>query len=291
MKKISLAAIVAIAAAAFSSCGNGTPNANLKDDVDTLSYAIGMAQSDGLKPYLQDRLGVDTTEYLDEFIKGVNEGIAAGDDKKKAARMAGIQIGQQISQQMIPGLNREVFGDDSTQTVSLKNFIAGFIAGTTGEKQLMTLLQARGTADTKIQQIKAKTMEKQWGEYKKQNEAWLAANAKKPGVVTLPSGVQYKIITKGSGAVASDTSMVKVHYEGKNIEGKVFDSSYKRNAPAEMRPGQVIKGWTEVLKLMPAGSKWEVYIPASLAYGAQQQGPEIKPFSTLVFTIELLEVK
>lgn len=287
MKKFAFAACVAIAAAAFTSCGNGTPKANLKDEVDTLSYAIGMAQSDGLKQYLSERMGVDTA-YIDDFIKGLNEGATAGDDKKKAAYYAGIQIGQQLGGQMLQGINYEVFGNDSTQSISLKNLLAGFVAGVTEKDQKMTLLQARATTDQKIQEIKSKAMEKQWGAYKKQNEDWLAKNSKAEGVITLPSGVQYKVITEGKGAVPADTSMVKVNYEGKTIDGKVFDSN---NSGAEFRCNQVIKGWTEALTKMPVGSKWEVYIPASLAYGERQQGEVIKPYSTLIFTIELLEVE
>ncbi|MBR1839918.1 MAG: FKBP-type peptidyl-prolyl cis-trans isomerase [Prevotella sp.] len=287
MKKFAFAACVAIAAAAFTSCGNGTPKANLKDEVDTLSYAIGMAQSDGLKQYLSERMGVDTA-YIDDFIKGLNEGATAGDDKKKAAYYAGIQIGQQLGGQMLQGINYEVFGNDSTQSISLKNLLAGFVAGVTEKDQKMTLLQARATTDQKIQEIKSKAMEKQWGAYKKQNEDWLAKNSKAEGVITLPSGVQYKVITEGKGAVPADTSMVKVNYEGKTIDGKVFDSN---NSGAEFRCNQVIQGWTEALTKMPVGSKWEVYIPASLAYGERQQGEVIKPYSTLIFTIELLEVE
>lgn len=289
MKKFTLAACVALAAAAFTSCGNGTPSANLKNDIDTLSYAIGMAQSDGLKQYLVERLGVDTA-YIDEFVKGFNEGLSAGDDKKKSAYMAGLQIGQQVGTQMVKGINYEVFGNDSTQSISVKNLAAGFIAGTVNKKMLMTMEEARTMADQKMQAIKAANMEKQFGEYKKQNEQFLVDNAKKEGVVTLPSGVQYKILTAGNGTVPSDTSRVKVHYEGKTIDGQVFDSSYKRGDAVEMRANQVIKGWTEALVHMPAGSKWEVYIPQALAYGAMAQGQVIKPFSTLIFTIELIEV-
>ena len=277
-------------AAVFTSCGNGTPSANLKDDVDTLSYAVGMAQSDGLKEYLVQRMGVDTA-YIDEFIKGLNEGATIGDDKAKAAYIAGVQIGQQVGSQMVQGLNYEIFGNDSTQQISSKNLIAGFVAGVTGKKQLMNLNQARMLAEEKMHTVKAAAMEKQFGDYKKQNEKFLADNAKKPGVVTLPSGLQYKVITEGTGATPADTSLVKVNYEGKTIDGKVFDSSFKRNAPVEMRANQVIKGWTEALTHMKAGSKYEVYIPQQLAYGERAQGEQIKPFSTLVFTIELLEVK
>ena len=290
MKKIFFAATAAIMAAIFTSCGNGTPSANLKDDVDTLSYAVGLAQSDGLKEYLVQRMGVDTA-YIDEFIKGFNEGATIGDDKAKAAYIAGVQIGQQVGSQMVEGLNYEIFGNDSTQQISSKNLVAGFVAGVTGKKQLMNLNQARMLAEEKMHTVKAAAMEKQFGDYKKQNEKFLADNAKKPGVVTLPSGLQYKVISEGNGATPADTSLVKVNYEGKTIDGKVFDSSFKRNAPVEMRANQVIKGWTEALTHMKAGSKYEVYIPQQLAYGERAQGEQIKPFSTLVFTIELLEVK
>ncbi|MBR4276073.1 MAG: FKBP-type peptidyl-prolyl cis-trans isomerase, partial [Prevotella sp.] len=166
MKKLAFAACIAIAAAAFTSCGNGTPKANLKDEVDTLSYAIGMAQSDGLKQYLSERMGIDTA-YIDDFIKGLNEGATAGDDKKKAAYYAGIQIGQQLGGQMLQGINYEVFGNDSTKSISLKNLLAGFVAGVTEKDQKMTLLQARATTDQKIQEIKAKEMLKQYGAWKK----------------------------------------------------------------------------------------------------------------------------
>lgn len=290
MKKVTLAAMVAIAAAAFTSCGNGTPSANLKNDIDTLSYAIGVAQSDGIKEYLAERMGIDTA-YVDEFLKGVTEGATAGDDKKKAAYMAGLQIGQQFGTQMVKGANYELFGNDSTQTVSLKNIIAGFAAGVKGKGVLMTTEVARKTLDTKMTAIKKASMEKQFGDYKKENEKFLADNAKKPGVQTLPSGVQYKVLTEGKGAVATDTTKLKVHYEGKTIDGQVFDSNYKRGEPVEMIPTQVIPGWKEVLTKMPAGSKWEVYIPSDLAYGPEGRGQVIKPFSTLVFTIEVIGVK
>ena len=290
MKKLTVVASVAIAAAALTSCGNSTPKADLKNDVDTLSYALGMSQSDGIKEYLSERLGIDTA-YIDDFLKGVTEGATAGEDKKKAAYMAGLQIGTQFGTQMLKGANYELFGNDSTQTISLKNVIAGFADGVKGKGTLMTVDQARKTFEVKMQAIKKASMEKQYGEYKKANEKYLADNAKKPGVVTLPSGVQYKVITEGKGALAADTSMVKVHYEGKTIDGQVFDSSYKRGEPVDMRANQVIPGWKEVLTKMPVGSKWEVSIPADLAYGAEARGQIIKPFSTLVFTIELISIK
>ena len=289
MKKFSIVAVLAIAAASFvASCGNsgsGTPN--LKNDVDTLSYAIGMAQTQGLKQYLV-QMDVDTT-YMDAFIKGLREGANAGDDKKKAAYYMGIQIGQQISNRMVKGINHELYGEDSTKTISLKNFMAGFIQGVKGKKGLMTVEQAGQVAQMKMMAIKSKNMEEQYGPLKKKGEEWMAANAKKAGVKTLPSGVQYKVIKEGNGAMPKDTSLVTVNYEGRLIDGTVFDSSYKRGQAVDLRANQVIKGWTEALVHMPAGSVWEVYIPQELAYGEREQG-QIKPYSPLVFKIELIKV-
>lgn len=286
MKKLTILAAVAATAATMVSCGNSTPKANLKNDIDTVSYAIGMAQTEGLKEYLVRGLGVDTA-YMDEFYRGVNAGVNAGDDKKKAAYYAGLQIGQQISNQMMKGINHELFGDDSTKTISLKNFMAGFVGGVSGEAGLMTMEQARMVARTKIAEIKSKTMEAKYGENKKAGEKYLADYAKKEGVKKLDGGVLYRVIKEGNGPVPTDTSLVRVQYEGKTIDGKVFDSSYNRKEPVQLRANQVIPGWTTALTHMPVGSVWEVVIPQNLAYG-DRESSDIKPFSTLVFKIELV---
>ena len=288
MKKLMFVAVMAIAAAAFTGCGNSTPKASLKSDVDTLSYAIGMAQTQGLKEYLVGSLDIDTA-YMAEFIKGLNEGANAGDNKKKAAYYAGIQIGQTISNRMVKGINHELFGDDSTKTISMKNFMAGFISGTTGKGGLMTVDSAQTVAQAMMQTVKARELEKTYGPNKEAGEKFLAANAKKDGVKTLESGVQYKVIKEGTGAIPADTSLVRVHYEGRLLNDSVFDSTYKRGEPINLRCNQTIKGWTDAMVHMPAGSVWEVYIPQELAYGEREQGI-IKPFSALIFKIELLEV-
>jgi len=282
MKKFSFLAIAAIVALMVS-CQSGTPKANLKNDVDTLSYAIGM------KDYLVERMGIDTA-YMDQFIKGLNEGANAGDDKKQAAYYAGIQIGQQISNQMVKGINHEVFGNDSTKTISLKNFMAGFITGTTNGKGLMSIAQAQETAERKIREIKTKEMEKTFGPNREAGEKYLANYAKGADVKKLGNGVLYKVIKEGNGEIPSDTAMVEVNYEGKTIDGTVFDSTYKRGKPVTLRANQVIKGWTEALVHMPVGSTWEVVIPQDQAYGEREQ-PQIKPFSALIFKIELLDIK
>jgi FKBP-type peptidyl-prolyl cis-trans isomerase FklB len=249
-----------------------------------------MAQSQGLKDYLANAKGVDTT-YMAEFIQGVTDGTNAADDKKKAAYLAGVEIGQQIANNMVKGLNYQLFGDDSTQTVSLNNFMAGFVTAVTGKEGKMTVQEADSIAQTLFESIKAKQMEKKYGENRSAGEAFLADNAKKEGVKTLPCGVQYKVLKEGTGAMPADTSTVVVNYEGKLIDGTVFDASNRHgDKPAEFQVGRVIKGWQEALKAMPAGSEWEIYIPQELAYGAQQSG-QIPPFSTLIFKVELVAVK
>ena len=195
---------MAVAAGSMISCGNSTPKADLKNDVDTMSYAMGLSQTQGLKEYLA-QMEIDTTN-MDAFVKGLNDGANAGDDKKKAAYFAGINIGQQISNRMIKGINYEIYGKDSTKSISLKNFMAGFVTGATGKKGLMSVEQAGQLAQMKMQAIKAKNMEKTYGANKTAGEQFLAANAKKPGVKTLPSGVQYKVIKEGNGAMPKDTS-------------------------------------------------------------------------------------
>ena len=288
MKKLSFIFVVAIAAI-IASCGNGTPKADLKNDIDTFSYAFGMDRTRGLKEYMVS-MGVDTT-YMDEFIKGLNEGANAGDDKKQTAYYFGLNIGQQISQQMVKGINYELFGEDSTQTISLKNFMAGFVSQVTGKGGLMTLDEAQTLATQKQQEIKKAQMEKMYGPWKQENEEYMAKIAKQDGLSKLENGVYYKVITEGTGEIPADTSRVKVNYEGKLINDTVFDSSYKREEPTTFRCNQVIPGWTNALTHMPVGSKWEVYIPADQAYGDREAGPVIKPFSTLVFTIELLSIE
>jgi len=289
MKKMTFVAAMATAAVMMTSCGNSTPKANLKSDVDSMSYAMGLSQSQGLKDYLVQRMDIDTA-YIDEFVKGLNDGANAGDNKKKAAYYAGIQIGQQISNQMVVGINREVFGNDSTKSISLKNLMAGFIAGTTGKNAKMTVEQAQQLAETKMREIKAKNMLKEYGPNKAAGEKFLAGMKKTDGVKALEGGVLYKVIKEGNGEMPKDTSRVRVHYEGKTIDGQVFDSSYKRNEPVTLRANQVIKGFTEALVHMPVGSVWEVYIPQDMAYGEREAG-QIKPFSTLIFKIELVGIE
>lgn len=285
MKKIAF--LAAVAAVALYSCGGSEVKPEFKDEVDSLAYELGVAQSEGLKQYMTMQLGVDSTQ-IDEFIKGMKEGSLNEADPKKDAFYKGVEVGKQI-QQMNKGLTNQVYGDDSTKSVKVGNLLAGIIAGLKGTAN-ETAEAAGQKFEALLEPIRTKNLEKEFGDNKKAGEKYLEENKKKEGVVTLPSGVQYKVLTKGTGALPTDSSVVKVNYEGKLIDGTKFDSSYDRNQPLEvnMATPRVIPGWVEVLKLMPAGSVWEVTIPQEQAYGSQNQG-QIKPFSTLIFKMEVLK--
>lgn len=289
MKKLGFLAVAAITAASFTACQNEL-KADLKGEVDSIAYDLGVAQAQGLKQYMTMQLGVDSA-YIDDFIKGMQEGSVNEVDKKKQAYMKGLEVGAQV-QNMSKGLTKDIYADDSTQSVNVKNLLAGLIDGLKGKAE-KTSEEAYTEFNTKLKAIHDKNNEAKYGENKKKGEEFLAANKKKEGVTTTASGLQYKVITEGKGALPTDSSVVSVKYEGKLIDGTVFDSTEKNGGkPFEvnMKYPRVIQGWVEALKLMPAGSKWEVYIPYNLAYDTQDMG-EIKPFSTLIFTIEVVEVK
>jgi len=145
-------------------------------------------------------------------------------------------------------------------------------------------------ANTCMANFMHKAQEERSAGNKKIGEEFLAANKNKPGVVTLPSGLQYMVIKEGNGPKPGPTDKVKVHYHGTLIDGRVFDSSVDRGQPIELSVNGVIPGWTEALQLMPVGSKWKLFIPSNLAYGDQQAGPLITPGSTLIFEVELLDI-
>ena len=287
MKKIVFFAAI-VAAAGLASCTGQAPKANLKSEIDSLSYMMGVTNTQGLSDFAEQRLGVDSTNYAD-FVRGIQDGIHKT-GKQEKAYIAGIQIGQQVSGDMIENINMQLFGNDSAQSLSKDNFLAGFIAAVKNGA-VVSVEDARTFVETHTEAIKAKALEAKYGENKAAGEKFLAENKTKEGVITTESGLQYKVIKEGKGEIPTKESSVKVNYKGTLIDGTEFDSSYKRNAPATFRADQVIKGWTEALTMMPVGSKWELYIPQELAYGSRETGGQIKPFSTLIFEVELLEIE
>jgi FKBP-type peptidyl-prolyl cis-trans isomerase FklB len=164
----------------------------------------------------------------------------------------------------------------------------------TSSKTLMTEDEEKSVlteAQNEMRKQQQEKMQALGDNNKKEGEAFLAENKSKEGVVTLPDGLQYKILTQGTGTKPTANDTVSCNYRGTLIDGKEFDSSYKRGQPASFQVGRVIKGWSEALPLMPAGSKWQLFIPSALAYGDRGAGPDIGPNSTLIFEVELLSIQ
>lgn len=172
------------------------------------------------------------------------------------------------------------------KNMSVEDFIKGINDVLKGEKLEMTHAEAQKVVNEHFKQL----AEEAYAQNKASGESFLAANAKKEGVTTLPSGLQYEIITEGTGKQPSAADRVQCHYEGTLIDGTVFDSSIKRGEPAVFGVNQVIKGWVEALQLMQEGAKWRLYIPYDMAYGEHGAGEMIPPYSALIFDVELIKV-
>ena len=260
----------------------------LENGGDSLGYLLGVSQCDGLKGYMTGQLGVDTT-YITDFCRGIMERVSIDPtDKKAGAYNAGLNVGGQI-EKMAESFSKDYYSADSTKTVSAKVLAGAIVEALLGQSKY-TSKEADALFSPAIKERQAANMETKYGPNRIAGENWLAENKTKPGVVTLPSGLQYKVLKQGDGAIPKASDKVSVNYEGHLIDGTEFDSSYKRNKPSSFKCSQVIKGWTEALCLMPVGSKWEVYIPQELAYGERNQGT-IKPYSALIFTVELLGIE
>ena len=281
MKKVVLGLFMTLG---MVSGGVQAQEVKLMSDADTLSYMLGVTNSDGLKDYAMKRMGIDE-EYVADFIRGIQEGIGKS-TKKELAYIAGVQIGQQASGDMFERISRQL---PEGETLDKELFMAGFMASVR-DSAMVSMTDAKAYVKSQLEYLQARAKRAKYAKNKAAGERFLAENAKKKGVKVTTSGLQYKVLTKGKGEVPNMTSTVKVHYRGMLIDGKEFDNSYNRFAPTSFKVTQVIKGWTEALLMMPVGSKWELYIPHDLAYGARKMGDDIEPFSALVFEIELLEI-
>ena len=254
---------------------------------DTLSYVAGMSLTQGLVEFLQHSMKIDTA-YMADFISGLEKTIESADDPQFKAYMAGMEIAKQLKEKMLPGMAREL--KDSPDSLVEELAFRGFIDALHGDTTYYNIEDASLLFKDLMSEAKEAKTEKLYGENRRAGEQFLAENSKKEGVITTESGLQYKVIVEGKGEKPQATDRVKVNYEGRLVDGTVFDSSAKHgDKPLEFKANQVIKGWTEALTLMPVGSKWELYIPYDLAYGERDSG-KIKPFSALIFTVELVEI-
>lgn len=296
MKKILIAALVLVASASFSPADAGKKKPvpvpaeeplQLIGSSDSVSYAAGMRLTEGLIPFLLQQK-VDTT-LMDDFLRGFREVVKSGDNPQQRAYMIGMDIARQLNERMVPGMTKEF--QDSPDSIIAEKLYKGFEAALKGDTSVFTTDAATKFFTEKQQADKAAKEEKLYGAVRDAGMQFLMENAKQEGVIKLPSGLQYKVLVKGDGEVPQTDDKVLVNYEGRLIDGTVFDASSKHgDTPAEFTPAQVIKGWTEALTMMPVGSKWQLYIPYYLAYGERGAGADIKPYSTLIFDVELVGI-
>lgn len=283
----------------------------LKTEIDSLSYMFGASlYQQGLSMYLQqlgvvaDTTGVESAMKRDsilnansqnraEFIAGLREGLNAPDSKN--AFNTGLSVGGQILKQMMPGLIQQLYGEDASEKFNMEAFASAMETAMSGgsyeiENPTEAFNEKMQDAQAKMQAKQEEAQKAQYADHIAEGDRFLAENKTKEGVVSLPDGLQYKVITMGTGEKPTATDRVKVHYHGTLIDGTVFDSSVDRGEPSTFGVSQVIKGWTEALQLMPVGSKWILYIPYDLAYGGRDTG-KIKPFTNLIFEVELLDIE
>lgn len=216
------------------------------------------------------------------FVSNVYAGekLILKDSKDKVSYSMGVRVGSSLKKESID-INQDAF-------------IQGFKDALSGDKKLMTDQEVVKTLMNFQKEMMAKEAArlKEIGEKnKKEGEAFLAENKKKDGIITLPSGLQYKIIKEGDGKVPTVNDTVTIHYRGTLIDGTEFDSSYSRGQPATFPVKGVIPGFSEALQLMKVGSKWQLFIPPNLAYGEHGAGEDIGPNATLIFEVELLSIK
>ena len=243
------------------------------------SYAAGVAQSASLAQFLAQRSGVDSA-HIKDFVEGLSKEVSADEAAKLRALLASIDIKKQMPQ-IVQSMNQQATGKGDTTYVDAATFLKGLTEG---------LLKTNTLSVDSATKIEQQQYDYYTQQLKTRNADFLKNYAKQKGVKSTPSGLLYKVIKEGDGAMPADTSEVEVHYEGKLIDGSVFDSSYKRGETATFAVNQVIKGWSEAVKLMKVGAEYEVCLPYELAYG--ERGTRgIPPFSTLIFKIELKSIK
>jgi FKBP-type peptidyl-prolyl cis-trans isomerase FklB len=292
MKKIFLVAAVA-ASALFTAC-NKSGDVTIKTDVDTIAYELGMAASpaDMLPGYLV-RMGSDST-FVAEYLKGFKEGMNASVDAKSIAYEMGKQHGFSTKSQTIANVSKQVFGEESKEVLNADLFMAGFMDVIENNVKLyhdsiqVTQQLAQYELQSKIQAMIEKREAVEYAANKQAGEEFLAAKAKEEGVVALSNGILYKVVKEGNknGKKPALTDKIKVAYKGMTIDGEEFDS----NEGVEFPLAAMIEGWKIAIPEMTEGSKWELYIPQELAYGKHGSMPNIKPYSALVFEVELFSV-
>jgi len=282
MKRLNLLATVMVVAVLASCGGAGTGKVTMNDVKDSISYAIGMGRA--VRVY-KEQLPYDIVDSvtIKQFVKGFMEAASNPDDNSKLAYALGLEIGFQEMNQVFPGMSQNLFGNG--ETFNKSNYVSGFRDGMLDNWKVMSFEDADDTANRLYELL----MQQQMNKSKEENQAYLEKKAREENVVKTPSGLLYQVIKLGDGGPKpTATSDVEVRYRGEFIDGTVFDEA---TTPVTLNLGGVIKGWTEGIQLMSVGDKYRFFIPYDLGYGENGYGSDIKPYSTLVFEVELVSFK
>ena len=282
MKKLNVL-VAGMVVAVLASCGGaGTGKVVMNDVKDTISYAIGMGRA--IRVY-KDQLPYEIVDSatIKNFVKGFLDAAANPDDNAKLAYALGYEIGCQEMTQAYVGLGENLFG--AGDGFNKDNYINGFRDGMMDNWKVMTFDEADETANRLYEYLS----QRQFDKVKEENAAFLEKKAREADVVKTPSGLLYQVMKLGNGGrKPTATSDVEVRYRGELIDGTVFDES---KTPITLNLSGVIAGWTEGLQLMSVGDKYKFFIPYDLGYGAQGAGNDIKPYATLIFEVELVNIK
>ena len=257
-----------------------------QQDVDTLSYNLGMTNAKGLKDYLETEMGMNMN-HLDSFVNGLRDKDNDAAEKDDDAYNMGAVVLRSILGTTLPAINHELFGDSLANRIAPGIFIDGFIKGITATDEAYE--RADNVFNEKAKLIKTEEMLQIYGDNKVAGERFLEENRRREGVHELPSGVQYRVIRDGSGPKPAPSDSVRVNYVGWTLDGTKRGSTYGKE-PMVVRCSDTIRGFGEALTHMPVGAVWEVYIPQDKAY-AEREVEGIKPFSALTFQVELISIE
>lgn len=255
--------------------------------LDSLNYAVGVVLGHQALEFdfIKEKCKVDE-EFIPDFLRGIEEVRTQNIDSYYGARISGVQFAQSVFENDVKEFNKTYVGSDTSHVVDPDVMLAAFAHGLKNAPALLTLDEAMEVKQAALEQVRANT----FADVKAEGEQFLADNGKKDSIQTTASGLQYKVLTQGKGDKPAATDVVRVNYEGRLVDGTVFDSSFQRGEPAEFPLNGVIAGWTEALQLMSVGSEWEIYLPYNLAYGSNGAGGRIPPYSALIFKVQLLDI-
>ncbi len=288
MKKIYFLPFLAFVTVLLSSCGNSTVT-RLDNPADSLAYAQGVRAADGFTYNATQRLGVDST-LIGSMMKGMEDAFFNTSEKQRAYNI-GVQYGVALREQFLKNVYNRMLAYGDSAGLNEELFFDAFKAVVYDEELVIDASTAAAYCSRADYLRKLRYNEVKYADVRASSDDFMEVNASQPGVHVTESGLQYRIEKQGNGPKPTENSRVVINYKGTLLDGTEFDSSYQRNKPSTFSVDKVVKGFSEGLQLMPVGSKYTLYVPYDLGYKDNDNNPKIKPYSTLIFEVELLSIE